>query len=581
MNLTESRRVPPIPVIVAAALLIASFVVFTYGTLGKLNYPHAINYGEGVVLDQMRRVSEAPGLYPAFESAPYLIDNYPPVYPILASWMPTPRQAPFFGGRLLSMLGTLVSAWMIGLLVRRWSGDAAALLCAALYLALPEVHRFAELLRVDSLGIAFGLVGCYLIQREGMGSRVAGCAAFFLCIYTRHSLLALPAAGFLLLLRQEGFRSLIWPAGLLVAGVLGYGALHLWTDGRVYDHLIHFNVLSYSWVSTQQKWFATLYPWRLPLILAGFLALVPLAPVGRFRWSWSFLGFVICGMGALYCMNQTLLSSARRYFWPGEGEKPMFGIHQADLEPALASLQALHIWVAVAAVLVILRWRPRSERPEDDPTGGLFTLLGFGSAALIGRVGSDVNYLYELLALLCLTIGWGIGKAPKWWKLGIWCAAVLAIAANLMLLFSVAGGLNAERMDQVKKRDRRLLGELLNLPGPVLSEDPALLPLLGRPLEYQAFMYRALLESQRWDPEPLLNDLREQRFAAIVIHAVGVSADPSTMKPVILWVRGQDCIPKVIFEEQIVPHYQWDGKTRILEKVTEHHWNRWEIWVPR
>ena len=166
---------------ISALLVVASFACFAVHSLPALTFGHSLNYGEGVLLDQVRRIQLGEGLYPTFTEAPYLIDNYPPIYPFLASLIPSPEGSPFFGGRLLSVVATLISATMVALLVRRFSGDAAGLFCAAIFLCIPEVNRFAVFMRVDSLGLAFGLVGLYAILGPNRWWRLAGCAGFFFC----------------------------------------------------------------------------------------------------------------------------------------------------------------------------------------------------------------------------------------------------------------------------------------------------------------------------------------------------------------------------------------------------------------
>lgn len=577
----------------AVACLIGAFAVFTYKAVPKLTFPFAINYGEGVLLDQMRRVTEAPGLYPSFEEPPYLIDNYPPVYPILARLMPAPDHARFFGGRLLSLLSTLIAAWMIALLVRRWAGETAALLAAATFLSLPEVYRFAYLVRVDALALAFGLTGLYFVLRSHFWLKVAGCVAFFLCIYTRHSMLALPTLGFLLLLGRDGLRSLVWPAGLLTGGVGGYVVLHLLTDGRIYDHLIHFNVLQYSWEQAKYRWFLTLYPWRYPLILAVLLALAPFPPRGRLRLK---LSSVAGGMAWIYSagavaaigMVATLFyRSSMRFFFPTQGELPLFGVHRDDLEFMSNVMLSLHIVIAALAVLTVLRAFLRSEKEEDDPSLGLFVLLGFTSAVLIGRVGSDTNYLFEVLALLCLAAGWAVSRGPGVMRIAVTTLLVITVVVNSALVLRPNPDSSPERLRSITVRSERLLTALESVDGPILSEDPQLQPLLKQPLELQVFMYRRLIDAAVWDPARFKERIANKEWGAIVLRWTLASPDVSTKRfapgqaPSWIPVRDGNVIPLDILYDFIQVYYELDPRTQVLEPITPAYGWRWDLYVPK
>lgn len=575
----------------ATLLLVASFTVFTFGVASKLTFPYAINYGEGVLLDQARRVSEAPGLYPPFDAAPYVIDNYPPVYPVLLAWLPGPEGKPFFTGRLISVLATLVSAWMIALLVRRWSGDVEALCAAALFLALPEIVRFAEFVRIDALALAFGLVGLVCLQRPRVSWRVLALVAFFLSIYTRHSMFALPLVGFIELLRREGRSALAWPVSLLIAGVAGYVGLHAWSGGHVYDHLIHFNALDYSWrslpdpndprirspIGTVEKWFATFYPLRYPLVFAAFLGLLPLAAAtgpgaARLRRGPHLWGMALCGIGAVLALVPVVVDSVRRGF--------LGWIHQDS-----AHLYDNLVWAnALLGVGVLMAtWRQLNARPvPDTPSLALLLAAGAASAALIGRMGSDVNYLFELCAVLCLVTGVAMSRGPaplRWVVQGL---VVFTIVVGVMQLRAGSPDSSPERRAAIAQRAQRLIDRLERYPGRILTEDPALPVLAGRALEYEPFMYGRLIEMGLWDPAPLEREIREQRFSAIVFSASGISPDPADHPMQVgIWVFTPENYPRRIRDDSVRQHYQPDDTHEVLEQVTPILWRRWQIWVPQ
>ena len=265
---------PRVWLFLSALFLLVSFGLFLHHTLPMLTFGLELKYGEGVLLDQVRRVWEEPGLYPPFSEPPYIIDNYPPLYPWLVSLIPSPEGAPFFAGRLVSVASILCAAWLVGLIVRRTAGDAAALAASALFLATPEIIDFGMRMRVDSLGLALGLFGFFFTLARSPRLRWLGCLAFFLSIYTRHSGLALPVAAYLLLYLREGKSALPWVGGLVAAGILAFLGGNLWFSGGLYEHLIEFNVLPYDWEGGLKRWFGG-FVLRLPLLAAVWLALRP------------------------------------------------------------------------------------------------------------------------------------------------------------------------------------------------------------------------------------------------------------------------------------------------------------------
>lgn len=571
----------------ATLLLVISFVVFTFGTVPQLTFPYALNYGEGVLLDQARRVTEPAGLYPSFDEAPFVIDNYPPVYPMLVALLPDVDGAPFFMARLVSLLSTLVAASMLALLIRRWSGDLPALLGAALFLSLPQINDFAEFARIDSLALALGLTGMYCILRDDRALwRWLGCAAFFLSIYTRHSSLALPLATFVILFQSEGRKMLVWPFGLLAAGGAAYFGMHLWTDGRIYDHLIHFNVLDYSWMQqplerippgTFEKWFGGVYPLGYLLVFAAFLALLPITSAGKLRWNPATSCVAILGAVAvlffLYVLGKSI--SAGTWGVPSthflEGGKYVAGWN------LYYNLAAVHGLLGLAALCSLRSWW----RVGGAPLGVLI-LLGFASAAMIGRTGSDTNYLFEASVALTVATAFAVHRGPVWLRSVAAALLVAAVCSNIYVLEWSDGGEGGRdsrprRLKELARSQSKILKELQKYDGPILSDNPAFPAILGKAMVYQPFMYRQLAEAQQWDPHRLHEALRAQEFDAVVISAISALKDPANPKAGVAWVAAQDTYLTETRERWIKPFYE-PTDVKSFDMITPVTVRRWEVW---
>lgn len=150
--------------------------------------------------------------------------------------------------------------------------------------------------------------------------------------------------------------------------------------------------------------------------------------------------------------------------------------------------------------------------------------LGAGLAALtIAKIGSDVNYLYELSAALCLGAGalLALARSAKrghW----VWSTAVVAVlAAQVWLATNLSAqkylpitrertsrpGVTRALYEYLEDRDRLVLAD----------EAMGLLALTGKPLEFQPFELSALARAGLWDETPFLERLRRGDYPVLTI----------------------------------------------------------------
>lgn len=62
------------------------FAFFVINSAFYIQYPYQIDYGEGYLLNQAKIFSEGNWIYKDIDEPPFLISNYPPVYPLLVSF---------------------------------------------------------------------------------------------------------------------------------------------------------------------------------------------------------------------------------------------------------------------------------------------------------------------------------------------------------------------------------------------------------------------------------------------------------------------------------------------------------------
>ncbi|MGB8984895.1 MAG: hypothetical protein WCC12_23725 [Anaerolineales bacterium] len=179
---------------------------------------------------------------------------------------------------------------------------------------------------------------------------------------------------------------------------------------------------------------------------------------------------------------------------------------------------ALIVLVVGAASLFLLpRWNPLWLLTAPYLVGAAL------SAVTIGKIGSNVNYLLELCAALSLAAGaviaWSRAHLPSY-----------SARAAILVLLAVAVGkmIHATLADYTESlQERRAqaaeLGQLEVLvaktPGPILADEfMGMLTLQGRPLVIQPFEVTQLARAGKWDQTPLLESIRKQEFAAIILY---------------------------------------------------------------
>ncbi len=141
-------------------------------------------------------------------------------------------------------------------------------------------------------------------------------------------------------------------------------------------------------------------------------------------------------------------------------------------------------------------------------------------AATISKVGSDVNYLFELSAAFCLAAGGLIALTRRWFPLRAGALLALAFAVTM------ATGLSAAQYAPITRASAtdlfkydRLVETIRNTDAPILADEQmGLLVLNGKPILLQPFEMSQLALAGVWDQQPFLDALARGDYPLVLLY---------------------------------------------------------------
>lgn len=431
------------------------FIFSVWLSSSILLFPFGADYGEAPLVDQAQRLANGSALYKMpLDTPPYIISNYPPLYPLLVAGFTRLVGTPALQtGRILSWMASLVCAGMLGWIVGRLSGQRfAALVTAGLFLANPAVVLWGAVARVDMMALMFSLLALGICLRWKPSWfqtwLISLCLVAAVC--TRQTyLLAAPLAACVALWPHSKQHAL-GLGGLFAAQILGgFALLNGITQGGFYAHIVQANVNAYE-IS------------RTMVMLRQFVLVWPVATV-------------------------------------------------------------LAVWLSLKAITRKPGLEAEGASRESFLRYGLpvYSLLALASSLTVGKVGSNINYFLELVAALALWAGLGVGSLLR---TGRWQKSILTLLSIQSLWVLVVNwGLyqpavhslwaSLDQSNQLYQRVQAVASQ-----GPVLADNHLSLALkAGQSIYYQPFEYGQLYQAGLWDPEPLAEEIRQQKFPLILI----------------------------------------------------------------
>ncbi len=445
--------------ILLAGCLAANFVLFAWIGITILVYPYGVNFGEAILLDLAKRLIGGQAIYTAnLQNPPFFFSNYPPVYPALMA------VTSLITGLPLLFLGRLISL-------------LSAVAC------LTIIWRFAL---------------------KTTGSRLAGLLAGALFIghpyvitwssLARMDLLALAFSLLSLWIVIEHWKS---RGALLLAAVCLLTAIF---TRQTYLFAVPLANLVWLWHKDWRK-----LVFYVSIICAGGLFITGLLNLNTHG---GFFFDVVQANVGVYSITHTLIMLRQFAFtWP-----------------------VIILLSGIAITLVIIATQPVETNSVKDGLTQPFLKYGLIpytagallAALMIGKEGSDINYLLELMAALSV---WGACGA-------IWLSSRLKVSPSLVSvllivqLFWIFIGAGLPLLNRVNAilanqpwRDA-LFQEVKAAvkQGQVLADDELdLVVLAGQHIYYEPFLFGQLYATNQWNPTTLIDEIHNQQFSLILI----------------------------------------------------------------
>jgi hypothetical protein len=443
------------------AVLLYRAALFAFAGLEAIRYPWQLDYGEGIIWQQMRWIFSAQA-YGQIDQFPAIVFHYPPLYhavtALTAAALGTDELAT---GRAISLLSTILaavaSARLVSLILegRTHGGDRrlCSLIAGLLVFTFLPVISWKTVMRVDLLAVALSLFGLHAALRSLERPRFIylACMLFVAAVYTKQTSIAAAAASFAVLLTFRPRLALHGIAICMAVGLAAFLMLGWLTDGGFYRHIFLYNVNrpafgQLSWIA-EVAWAQASYVFFAGFVLIRYLAELRLKYRG-----------------------------------------------QANIRAALGNdVSDMRLLMAAAYALIS-------------------TLM----LVLVAKSGSSINYFLEWFFALGLFAAMAPSMAMKPGRY----RTVLAIVVPLALAFEAATvprPRSGSGADSPRSRElAQLSAAIASADKPVISDDMVLLIRSGREVLWEPAIFAELASTGGWDERPFVARIRNGEFAFFV-----------------------------------------------------------------
>ena len=546
------------------------YLVFTlHLCLLAVAYPYQLDYGEGLVLHQVRLLAQGQSIYKGMDGYPYIFSNYPPLFQALVGPLVAVFGPAFQPGRVLAILAALGLGAILYKLVRRAGGGVlAASIASLLFLGSPHIYHWAPLLRIDLPALFFSTLGVLVVwsattpvvathagqtswappsiapgTMPGLRAGQRRRGGFATRPQQAHDMTApgtMPGlrAG---QGRRGGFATRPQQAHDMTPGTMPDGAGQALPGLRDTDRSLH--TVKTVWASLRSGravflagllFVLALYT-KQSYVAAPAAALLYLALHNR-RAALQ----LVCTLAILGLIPFLVLELAT-------GGAFSFDLFTANVNPFGLTLLMSQVrdFVTTFAVVIALaavgaasskQHAASVPQPARVPTSprprvsffGCYGLAAVATILLAGKVGAWQNYFFEALFMLCVYAGLGIERLVQSKQAIVQWAVPLGLLVQLVLMWHDPR-IGVRAINEDRAANRALAPLIARQTGMILSEDLGLLLVNGQDVPYFSFQYAQLAEVGRWDQHWETDNLRAGRFALVVLER-GTREDPQKFR---------------------------------------------------
>jgi hypothetical protein len=401
-------------------------------------YPYQVGYGEGFILNQANLLSQGRSIYQDINNYPYIVSNYPPVYPLLCALFIRILGMSFAIGRTISFIATILIGFLIYIIIKEHSqqektlSKKSALIGALFFFASPYIYKYYPLIRVDALALLFSLIGLYFVFKFKNSRYVYFAILFFiLAFYAKQIFIAAPIASTVYLIFKDTKKGIIFLVIYSLLAFVIFFIINNATGGQFYLHNIAYNANVFS-----------------------------------------------------------IFAAIRQYI----------------------EMMRVHPIIFLAAISLIVY----SIFNKESSLFSIYFIVSAITSLSIGKVGSNLNYFCELIGATCIMLGLFFLR----FKINEKNNNIFVLAGFLLqlVLFTHAPFLTYGTPTQNDLDDSKRVSEIIvNMPGPILSENSGLLLVNNKEILFQPFIFTQLAKQNLWNQKPFIKDIEEKKFSLVIL----------------------------------------------------------------
>ncbi|QPC80756.1 hypothetical protein G4Y79_13660 [Phototrophicus methaneseepsis] len=493
----------------ATLLLLAAFAIYVAYAINIIQFPYDYDQGEGFELVDTILYSQFQWPYQNTDDYPFYSSNYPPVFHILPVpfvWLFGPSYA---YGRLLSFIGTLITAALIAYAINREGQRPwVAILCALAFLSSNMIYHNGPLFRQHMTMVLFETASVVLLTWAYPAHkwRYIALAFGFLILagYTKQLAAITAIAVLMWLFLRSPRQAILWGIRFAVVGFAIFIGLTLATQGEWWRQAIVANVNHFDPIQALglvKLWFQLhgallipagllvlyeLYIDRLSLYSIWFVATTIFGVIGAGTWG-AGDSYYATSITAMCILTGILFSRTLNHGWqfPDNFYVRALSPTLGPVARQLASTAFVIIPVAFIAYAI-----STFKMPTEGPIFGDVAAQLHIQPNVLGRHYDSASY------------------------------DVLGYA-------NIGHFTTAEDMEAGKQ----IVEIIQGTDGLVMSEDAGFELAAGRPVISNPTQLRNLYLNGEWNGTTLINMVENQEFALIILRA---SFYPDPMLQVVL-----------------------------------------------